>query len=68
MAWVMVTAALEATEAVVIRAAEVTAAAAAAALLDGFDAGREIVLLSGGTRKAKAEGLPMERTGDGHEL
>lgn len=36
-----------------------TKAPRAAALLDGFDSGREIVVLSGGTRKAKAEGLPI---------
>ena len=29
-------------------------------LAPGFDSGREIVVLSGGTRKAKAEGLPIE--------
>lgn len=37
-----------------------TKAPRAAALLDGFDAGREVVVLAGGTRKAKAEGLPIE--------
>ena len=37
-----------------------TKAPRAAALLEGFDAGREIVVLTGGTRKAKAEGLPIE--------
>ncbi|RZU47425.1 rhodanese-related sulfurtransferase [Fluviicoccus keumensis] len=37
-----------------------TKAPRAAALLDGFDAGREVVVLTGGTRKAKAEGLPIE--------
>ena len=37
-----------------------TKAPRAAAMLNGFDDSREIVVLSGGTRKAKAEGLPME--------
>jgi len=37
-----------------------TKAPRAAALLDGFDAVRDVVVLTGGTRKAKAEGLPIE--------
>lgn len=37
-----------------------TKAPRAAALLDGFDSRREVVVLTGGTRKAKAEGLPIE--------
>lgn len=37
-----------------------TKAPRAAAMLDGFDAARDVVVLTGGTRKAKAEGLPIE--------
>ena len=37
-----------------------TKAPRAAVLLDGFDPSREVVVLTGGTRKAKAEGLPIE--------
>ena len=37
-----------------------TRAAKAAALLDSFDPERRIVILAGGTRKAKALGLPIE--------
>lgn len=40
-----------------------TKAPRAAAVLDGFDNSREIVVLSGGTRKAKTAGLPIETGG-----